>query len=59
MDRTDPRFGAFVMGMGMLGILLDVTLNTVPNRIMRCTKFTTDYPSCWNTTSASTGSTPS
>jgi len=30
--------------MGMLGILLDVTLNTVPNRIMRCTKFTTDYP---------------
>ncbi|MFQ2503583.1 D-arabinono-1,4-lactone oxidase [Aeromonas caviae] len=44
VDRTDPRFGAFVMGMGMLGILLDVTLNTVPNRIMRCTKFTTDYP---------------
>ncbi|WP_324051879.1 D-arabinono-1,4-lactone oxidase [Aeromonas caviae] len=43
VDRTDPRFGAFVMGMGMLGILLDVTLNTVPNRIMRCTKFTTDY----------------
>ena len=28
----------------MLGILLDVTLRTVPNRIMRCTKFTTDYP---------------
>ncbi|RWT80560.1 D-arabinono-1,4-lactone oxidase [Aeromonas caviae] len=44
VDRTDLRFGAFVMGMGMLGILLDVTLNTVPNRIMRCTKFTTDYP---------------
>ncbi|MFQ2544674.1 D-arabinono-1,4-lactone oxidase [Aeromonas sp. R2-1] len=44
VERTDPRFGAFVMGMGMLGILLDVTLNTVPNRIMRCTKFTTDYP---------------
>ncbi|QDO77260.1 D-arabinono-1,4-lactone oxidase [Aeromonas caviae] len=44
VDRTDPRFGAFVMGIGMLGILLDVTLNTVPNRIMRCTKFTTDYP---------------
>ncbi len=44
VDRTDPRFGAFVMGMGMLGILLDVTLRTVPNRIMRCTKFTTDYP---------------
>ncbi|MFQ2523797.1 D-arabinono-1,4-lactone oxidase [Aeromonas caviae] len=44
VDRSDPRFGAFVMGMGMLGILLDVTLNTVPNRIMRCTKFTTDYP---------------
>ncbi len=44
VDRTDPRFGAFVMGMGMLGILLDVTLNTVPNRIMRCTKFTTDSP---------------
>ncbi|MFQ2854901.1 D-arabinono-1,4-lactone oxidase [Aeromonas caviae] len=44
VDRTDPRFGAFVMGMGMLGILLDVTLQTVPNRIMRCTKFTTDYP---------------
>ncbi|MEI4965241.1 D-arabinono-1,4-lactone oxidase [Aeromonas caviae] len=44
VDRTDPRFGAFVMGMGMLGILLDVTLNTAPNRIMRCTKFTTDYP---------------
>ncbi|MBL0500922.1 D-arabinono-1,4-lactone oxidase [Aeromonas caviae] len=44
VDRTDPRFGAFVMGMGMLGILLDVTLNTVPNRIMRCTKFTADYP---------------
>ncbi|MCR9026491.1 FAD-binding protein [Aeromonas caviae] len=44
VDRTDPRFGAFAMGMGMLGILLDVTLNTVPNRIMRCTKFTTDYP---------------
>ncbi|MGS3137615.1 D-arabinono-1,4-lactone oxidase [Aeromonas sanarellii] len=44
VDRTDPRFGAFVMGMGMLGVLLDVTLNTVPNRIMRCTKFTTDYP---------------
>ncbi|UBH28497.1 D-arabinono-1,4-lactone oxidase [Aeromonas enteropelogenes] len=43
VDRTDPRFGAFVMGMGMLGILLDVTLRTVPNRIMRCTKFTTDY----------------
>lgn len=43
VDRTDPRFGAFVMGMGMLGILLDVTLLTVPNRIMRCTKFTTDY----------------
>ena len=42
VDRTDPRFGAFVMGMGMLGILLDVTLRTVPNRIMRCTKFTTD-----------------
>ncbi|WP_429235786.1 D-arabinono-1,4-lactone oxidase [Aeromonas salmonicida] len=44
VDRTDPRFGAFVMGMGMLGILLEVTLRTVPNRIMRCTKFTTDYP---------------
>ncbi|MGU5819654.1 D-arabinono-1,4-lactone oxidase [Aeromonas caviae] len=44
VDRTDPRFGAFVMGMGMLGILLDVTLQTLPNRIMRCTKFTTDYP---------------
>lgn len=44
VDRTDPRFGAFVMGMGMLGILLDVTLRTVLNRIMRCTKFTTDYP---------------
>ncbi len=44
VDRTDSRFGAFVMGMGMLGILLDVTLQTVPNRIMRCTKFTTDYP---------------
>ncbi|MGN5187380.1 D-arabinono-1,4-lactone oxidase [Aeromonas veronii] len=44
VDRTDPRFGAFVMGMGMLGILLDVTLRTVPNRIMHCTKFTTDYP---------------
>lgn len=44
VDRTDPRFGAFVMGMGMLGILLDVTLRTVPNRIMRCAKFTTDYP---------------
>ncbi|QGW97917.1 D-arabinono-1,4-lactone oxidase [Aeromonas veronii] len=44
VDRSDPRFGAFVMGMGMLGILLDVTLRTVPNRIMRCTKFTTDYP---------------
>ncbi|WP_439837448.1 D-arabinono-1,4-lactone oxidase [Aeromonas enteropelogenes] len=43
VDRTDPRFGAFVMGMGMLGILLDVTLRTVPNRIMRCIKFTTDY----------------
>lgn len=30
VDRTDPRFGAFVMvmGMGMLGILLDVTLRT-------------------------------
>ncbi|MGL6164116.1 MAG: FAD-binding oxidoreductase, partial [Aeromonas veronii] len=37
VDRTDPRFGAFVMGMGMLGILLDVTLRTVSNRIMRCT----------------------
>ncbi|PKQ72875.1 FAD-binding protein [Aeromonas sobria] len=44
VDRSDPRFGAFVMGMGMLGILLDVTLRTVPNRIMRCSKFTTDYP---------------
>ncbi|MFL9594949.1 D-arabinono-1,4-lactone oxidase [Aeromonas veronii] len=44
VDRSDPRFGAFVMGMGILGILLDVTLRTVPNRIMRCTKFTTDYP---------------
>ena len=44
VDRTDPRFGAFVMGLGMLGILLVVTLRTVPNRIMRCTKFTTDYP---------------
>ncbi|MGL4778468.1 MAG: D-arabinono-1,4-lactone oxidase, partial [Aeromonas veronii] len=44
VDSSDPRFGAFVMGMGMLGILLDVTLRTVPNRIMRCTKFTTDYP---------------
>ncbi|WP_219591408.1 D-arabinono-1,4-lactone oxidase [Aeromonas salmonicida] len=44
VDRTDPRFGAFVMGVGMLGILLEVTLRTVPNRIMRCTKFTTDYP---------------
>lgn len=44
VDRTDPRFGAFVMGMGMLGILLDVRLRTVPNRIMRCTKFTIDYP---------------
>ena len=44
VDRTDPRFGAFVMGMGMLGVLLDVRLRTVPNRIMRCTKFTTDYP---------------
>ncbi|WP_265435666.1 D-arabinono-1,4-lactone oxidase [Aeromonas media] len=44
VDRADPRFGAFVMGMGMLGVLLDVTLRTVPNRIMRCTKFTTDYP---------------
>lgn len=44
VDRTDLRFGAFVMGMGMLGILLDVTLRTVPNRIMRCIKFTTDYP---------------
>lgn len=43
VDRADPRFGAFVMGIGMLGILLDVTLRTVPNRIMRCTKFTTDY----------------
>lgn len=42
VDRTDPRFGAFVMGMGMLGVLLDVTLRTVPNRIMRCTKFSTD-----------------
>jgi hypothetical protein len=44
VDRSDPRFGAFVMGMGMLGILLDVTLRTVPNRVLRCTKATTDYP---------------
>ncbi|MGL5660776.1 MAG: D-arabinono-1,4-lactone oxidase [Aeromonas sp.] len=44
VDRSDPRFGAFVMGLGMLGILLDVRLRTVANRIMRCTKVTTDYP---------------
>ncbi|MGY4026675.1 D-arabinono-1,4-lactone oxidase [Aeromonas rivuli] len=44
IDRAHPQFGAFVMGLGLLGILLAVTLRTVPNRIMRCTKFTTDYP---------------
>ena len=44
IDRAHPEFGAFVMGLGLLGILLEVTLRTVPNRIMRCTKFTTDYP---------------
>ncbi|KUE78779.1 D-arabinono-1,4-lactone oxidase [Aeromonas schubertii] len=43
IERDDPRFGAFVMGLGCLGILLEVRLRTVPNRIMRCTKFTTDY----------------
>lgn len=43
LERDDPRFGAFVMGLGCLGILLEVRLATVPNRIMRCTKFTTDY----------------
>lgn len=42
VDRSDGRFGAFVMGLGCLGVLLEVTLATVPNRIMRCRKLTTD-----------------
>jgi FAD/FMN-containing dehydrogenase len=43
--RTDEHFGAFVMGLGVLGIVLNVTLRTIPNQIMCCTKFTTGYDS--------------
>ena len=42
VERDDPRFGAFMLSMGCLGIVLEVSFRTVPNVIMRCRKLTVD-----------------
>lgn len=42
VERSDPRFGAFMLSMGCLGIILEVSFRTVPNVIMKCRKLTVD-----------------
>jgi FAD/FMN-containing dehydrogenase len=42
VERDDPRFGAFMLSMGCLGIVLEVSFRTVPNVIMKCRKLTVD-----------------
>jgi FAD/FMN-containing dehydrogenase len=42
VERDDPRFGAFILSMGCLGIVLEVSFRTVPNVIMKCSKLTVD-----------------
>jgi FAD/FMN-containing dehydrogenase len=42
VERKDPRFGAFMLSMGCLGIVLEVSFLTVPNVIMKCRKLTVD-----------------
>ena len=43
IDETNDHFGAFIMSLGCLGIITEVTLRTVPNQIMTCKKITTNY----------------
>src|ERR1700760_463560 len=40
VERDDPRFGAFMLSIGCLGIVLEVSFRTVPNVIMKCRKLT-------------------
>ena len=42
VERDDPRFGAFMLSMGCLGIVMEVSFRTVPNVIMKCHKLTVD-----------------
>jgi FAD/FMN-containing dehydrogenase len=42
IERDDPRFGAFMLSMGCLGIVLEVSFRTVRNVIMKCRKLTVD-----------------
>ena len=42
IDRKHPYFNAFILSLGALGIILDVTLSTVPLEIYECVKFTTN-----------------
>jgi FAD/FMN-containing dehydrogenase len=42
VERDDPRFGAFMLSMGCLGIVLEVSFRTVPNVILKCRKLTVD-----------------
>jgi FAD/FMN-containing dehydrogenase len=42
IERDDARFGAFMLSMGCLGIVLEVSFRTVPNLVMKCLKLTVD-----------------
>ena len=42
VERDDRRFGAFMLSMGCLGIILEVSFRTVPNVVMKCRKLTVD-----------------
>ena len=42
IGRDDARFGAFMLSMGCLGIVLEVSFRTVPNLVMKCLKLTVD-----------------
>ena len=42
VDRKHPYFNAFILSLGVLGIILEITLSTVKLEIYECVKFTTN-----------------
>lgn len=43
--KDNKEFGALIMHYGSLGVIVEVTLRTVPMETLTCTKITTDYTS--------------
>lgn len=43
VDNSSEDFGAFIMSLGCLGVITQVTFKTIPNQIFTCQKITTNY----------------